>query len=245
MLRQLVLSAVVAAAAASAQAVVVVPGTSDPYLAGQPDGASCCSGDHAPGQSPVLAMSGLTGGQVLTFSATGGATYSSYYLSPPSPTPDGDPGFYIDMSAYQDPNVPIAGTGSVPINALVGVFLGDTLPAVAARPSARDDGTTFLAVAPQIAQIFWIGDGLTGTGTGTVQQFTVPTGATRLFLGTVDTYEWNNDAGSITVTITPLAAAVPEPGSWAMMVAGFGLVGAAMRTRSKVNPRLDQPIQPQ
>lgn len=33
---------------------------------------------------------------------------------------------------------------------------------------------------------------------------------------------------------TPLQAAVPEPASWAMMVAGFGLVGGAMRRRSPI-----------
>ena len=36
-----------------------------------------------------------------------------------------------------------------------------------------------------------------------------------------------------TLTITDTAASVPEPASWAMMVGGFGLIGAAMR-RKKV-----------
>jgi hypothetical protein len=35
----------------------------------------------------------------------------------------------------------------------------------------------------------------------------------------------------LTVTAAPLAGAVPEPASWALMVAGFGLVGAAARRR--------------
>jgi len=33
------------------------------------------------------------------------------------------------------------------------------------------------------------------------------------------------------VTIAPLAAAVPEPSTWAMLIVGFGLVGAVMRRR--------------
>ncbi len=40
-------------------------------------------------------------------------------------------------------------------------------------------------------------------------------------------------AGTLTVGYEPAAAtAVPEPASWAMMIAGFGLVGGAMRRRT-------------
>ncbi len=35
----------------------------------------------------------------------------------------------------------------------------------------------------------------------------------------------------LTVTAAPLSGTVPEPASWALMVAGFGLVGAAARRR--------------
>lgn len=38
-----------------------------------------------------------------------------------------------------------------------------------------------------------------------------------------------DQAGRLTVTV--LGGAVPEPASWAMMIAGFGLVGASMRRR--------------
>jgi hypothetical protein len=37
--------------------------------------------------------------------------------------------------------------------------------------------------------------------------------------------------GSGTLTIAPLATAVPEPATWAMMFAGFGLIGGALRSR--------------
>jgi len=40
-------------------------------------------------------------------------------------------------------------------------------------------------------------------------------------------YDTTGPSNSITVT-----AAVPEPASWAMLIAGFGLVGAAMRRRA-------------
>lgn len=37
----------------------------------------------------------------------------------------------------------------------------------------------------------------------------------------------------LTVTAAPLAAAVPEPASWALMLVGFGMTGAAVRRRSR------------
>jgi len=39
------------------------------------------------------------------------------------------------------------------------------------------------------------------------------------------------DSGTLTVTYTPTTGGVPEPATWAMMIAGFGLVGSAMRRR--------------
>ena len=42
---------------------------------------------------------------------------------------------------------------------------------------------------------------------------------------------YNNQAQIYVVPSTPGTGAVPEPASWAMMIAGFGLVGTAMRRR--------------
>ena len=39
-------------------------------------------------------------------------------------------------------------------------------------------------------------------------------------------------------TIAAGAAAVPEPANWAMMIGGFGMIGAAMRRRQSVTTRL-------
>jgi hypothetical protein len=48
----------------------------------------------------------------------------------------------------------------------------------------------------------------------------------------------NHDDIIIRVTAIPFAdpggGAVPEPASWAMLIAGFGLVGAAQRRRKAV-----------
>jgi hypothetical protein len=44
----------------------------------------------------------------------------------------------------------------------------------------------------------------------------------------------NISGASITASLTYDIAAVPEPASWAMMIAGFGLAGAAVRRRQPV-----------
>ena len=60
-------------------------------------------------------------------------------------------------------------------------------------------------------------------------------GATFSSLGlTSGTYVWTLGTSSDTFTINVPGSDAPEPASWAMMLAGFGLVGAAMRSRRKV-----------
>ncbi len=73
---------------------------------------------------------------------------------------------------------------------LVGLFVPAGGPAGAA-PAALDFtssglGTSFTSLSPQLDQVFFIGDGLTGNGTGTQQTFNIPTGAGQLWLGISD-----------------------------------------------------------
>lgn len=208
---------------------VTVSGQSNPFLAGQPDGTSCCSGDVAPAQSPVLAPIVLVSGSTLTFSATGSVDNTG---GAGPGTADGSGAF--DMTDY---GIGVAAAGGVNLNALIGVFLTDDTPTSATQPgSLHFDGLLGDAsYAPGLAQIFWIGDGLTGTGSGDVQTFFVPTGATRLYLGTTDGFQWANNAGSFEVTINSgLTSSVPEPSIWMLMIAGFGALGLALRARRKL-----------
>lgn len=58
--------------------------------------------------------------------------------------------------------------------------------------------------------------------------FTGTLAAPTFSLGTFSLTDFGEDSGSYTLTI---ANAVPEPESWALLIAGFGLTGAAMRRR--------------
>lgn len=45
---------------------------------------------------------------------------------------------------------------------------------------------------------------------------------------------WGTNGGAYSGTLNYLPAAVPEPAAWALMIAGFGLVGGTMRSRRRV-----------
>lgn len=67
-----------------------------------------------------------------------------------------------------------------------------------------------------------------------MQQFIVPTGATRLFLGSGDAFGWYNNTGSFTVTVSSAGpASVPEPTSALML--GLGMVALAGLRRFRRN----------
>lgn len=179
--------------------VVNVNGNNNPFLAGAPNGTSAL-GDSAPAQSPTLALTGFDLTQPFTFSAIGGFNFGG---GVPTVSADGSPG-NVAMNAG---TLGISGPSGIRWNGLVGVFLDDSVPGGTA-PAPLNSGTAFTTLSPGLRQIFWIGDGLTGTGTGDVQQFFAPPGATRLFLGASDGSGWFNNSGVSQVTINPS----PVPG---------------------------------
>lgn len=208
--------------AQAATTVVTVSANQDIILAGQPIGTS-----------PPVALTGFTTGSAITFSGIGGFSNTP---SAPSAGLDGNQPFN-QSSAFN-----IAGIVGGRLNSLVGVFLTDNA-ASSPTPPSRDDGTSFSSLSPLLQQVFFIGDGLTGTGTGTLQQFFAPAGATRLYLGSTDEIgTYSNNAGSANVTINftsnAIAGPAPEPATWALMIVGFGLVGGALRSRRRAKASL-------
>lgn len=178
----------------------VVPATGDPYLAGMPLGSTASAGggttDTAPTHSPVL-VSGLNfmPGDALVFEVTGATEVMPAICPDNCPPPDGNIPF-----AAQSFNGIAAVTSN--LNSLMGVFLDDELPSSSAAPAALDFtsiGYSFEMYAPELKQVFFIGDGLTGNQSGQVQKFIVPDGATRLFLATHDGFGWWNNSGEFLV----------------------------------------------
>lgn len=99
--------------------------------------------------------------------------------------------------------------------ALAGVFLEDSLPASlppALRFYVNDASqggiqTGFKTLSPLIGRVFFIGDGLTGTGIGSVQGFRVPP-ATHLYLGYVDSCNGGPVPGCYSDNVGSLIAVV-------------------------------------
>jgi len=128
---------------------------------------------------------------------------------------------------------------------LTGVFLADSEP-VAPAPASLDFSSTslgrsFTELAPLLYQTFYIGDGLTGEGSGDVQTFVVPAGATRLFLGIVDgsyfvgapDYYDNND-GSFVASFAVNAVPEIDPNSYVSAVSLlFGAFALLERRRRR------------
>ena len=86
-----------------------------------------------------------------------------------------------------------------------------------------------------------VGTGITVASFGTLTAFNIAPG---FFVAGLNTLEFEiTDSGAPTAfrvddlrgSADPLAGAVPEPASWAMMMLGFGLVGSALRMRRQVS----------
>jgi hypothetical protein len=194
---------------------------------------------------------GPDGGAVLFADAN----FPSNFLttsSPPgliSPSEGSPTTFYVDM----DPFGGISGMTlfeSTPADRrvmfLAGVFLTDAPPAAPA-PASLDFSSTaigrsFTTFSPLLQQTFYIGDGLTGEGSGSTQSFLVPDGATRLFLGIVDgSYfvggpdYYDNNAGTFSATFEVNTVPEIDPHSSvsavSLLVAALALVERRRHTR--------------
>jgi hypothetical protein len=168
-------------------------------------------------------------GDVVRFPSIIGSTDCHAAGSDCLPTgPEGNLGADVDMIQQNLlSGIQYRGAASLP---LMGVFLGPALPDAA--PIALDfrDAEDFDRIDPLLGQIFWIGDGLTATGSGDIQEFGIPSGATRLSLGFIDPVHGDN-AGGLLMTLEIVA---PEPASAAIGMSALAALAALARRARRV-----------
>lgn len=182
---------------------VTVPGTSNPWLAGMPNGTTSALGDFAPANSPVLVKVKLKPGSYIEVSNISGKV--AHGPDPPFIGPEGclslNPCYFTNISHEVGAE---HGKSSLtaPINSLVGVFLNNKIPVGPvpraldfSSPSTRD----YFKLSPKLKQVFFIGNGKTSSGVQ--QKIVIPAGATRLFLGTMDGIEWTGNSGAFSATV--------------------------------------------
>ncbi|MBE7499156.1 MAG: PQQ-binding-like beta-propeller repeat protein [Verrucomicrobiales bacterium] len=205
---------------------LTVPGSANPWLAGMPDGTIATGGstapsDIAPAQAPVL-FAPVQPGAILRFEVDGSV---NHYNAAPTASPDGD----VDYGLWTHiPEHGVAGF-EARLDALVGVFLDANRPDLTPAPEAFGLEPDAPTSSPGLKQVFFIGDGRTAGGVR--QGFVVPLGATRLFLGSMDAWQWNDNQGQFNVRITVESGPVPPPIHyvtnfvWVETVAGSGVAG--------------------
>ena len=148
-------------------------------------------------------------GSTLSISASGewGHGPSPEQLSGPEGRGVKDAGTLLQYEAFG-----ISIINNVDLNTLVGVFTNDAGPIPGMAPLRLTGGVSDMTT-PLLNQTFAIGAALSDVD--------VPSGATRLYFGLHNGYEWTNNVGSVNVTVTQ----VPEPGI--LILLGISMMSVA------------------
>ena len=226
----------ISATSASVAHADVVYANQDIYAAGQTTPTLALS--QGGGLNPTLVP--IVGASALQFIVTGG------------PITLNDHGNYNNADGVGAAVATSSNTGYGSISGitapnagyLVGLFVAPGGPSGSAPASLNfvTSGTGFSTLSPLLDQVFFIGDGLTGNGTGSLQTFIVPTGATQLYLGISDANGYNgapgfyfDNTGNFLVTTNFVAvptSPIPEPSSLLLLATGgLGLLATVGRKR--------------
>lgn len=176
---------------------------SSPWLAGMPNNATVpgTDGNTTPARAPAQSPSKVNGvditpGNSLFFRDCDGMTS---YEDAASYGPDGNTDWIVAQTAVNGIN-----TTSAPLNSVVGIFLDDRAPNTWGLQTAGNfssaNSRDFTTLSPKLKQVFFIGDGVNSAGE--LQEFVVPAGATRLYIGLMDEKGWWWDnTGTISTTL--------------------------------------------
>ena len=143
----------------------------------------------------------------LNISATGLWSHTPF----PNSDADGYGSNSLTHEEYDDLGISLV---DAPLNSLVGVFLDSTTPVAGSAPASLTAGIDVMT-NPLLQQGFVIGSSL--------NNITIPTGATRLFFGLHNGYEWWNNNGDMSVTV------VPVPGAVLLGMLGLSVAGMKLR----------------
>jgi Flp pilus assembly protein TadG len=204
------------ALATSQQSSVAPPAAGNLWLAGMPAGTQTqnfrpdanwvwdvAGTTSTPQESPLampLSSLNVAAGDELSFEGLSGT--ATYVPGSTANSADGDSTFMVALGQTYPPTVPtnsMNGMSNVraPIGAIMAVFLDDNNPSYTSAPTDLDFSTQaqrdYSTINPQLKQVFFVGDGKKSDGE--VQNIVVPTGATRVFIGMMDAWQWNDNVG--------------------------------------------------
>ena len=159
-----------------------------------------------PYASPVKVGFTVTPGATITISNTSGSVSYDHDTSPYVDA-TGNSGSTWVCHNYKANNVGEHGISdcTMPIGSMNAVFTGASAPdGIATVPPCLDFSTSaardYAALQPKLQQAFYTG---TGKTSGNQQQeILVPAGATYLFMGVMDAWEWDNNSGTFSCTVT-------------------------------------------
>jgi hypothetical protein len=220
---------------------LTILGTNDIYAAGQ----STLPATIYPGTFPPSDSFTADPNQILTFSSVTGLVGCNFFITN---GPDGTcfPGVSTTVTSY-------GGLSGISVDQanmfLVGVFLDNSAPSgpgpsVLKYNYGTPGGLTTgdASFNPLLDQVFFIGDGLTGTGSGQEQVFDVPADADRLYLGFADSFDsvpsyYADNVGSLTATFAITTTATPEPTDGFLVIGGLfiGILLYRRKFRARVS----------
>ena len=184
---------------------VSIPATANLYGAGH--ATAPAPGGSGAGVLPLEVSLPPGKGRVLTVGGTSGTIL--YGTSLPPNGPDGCSTACTGTHSFSS----YGGIAGLTITDrgrfLTAVFLDGTEPKDPAPAALVIPTAAFISLTPGLRQTFYVGDGLTGTGSGAPQQFKIPDAATRLFLGFLDASKagsppccYGDNSGSLKATLT-------------------------------------------